>query len=376
MPADGPMQSMPSADISDASNHPLPMTLEDITPAWLTLALQSKTPGVTVRAAEIVDVVRGTCTKVRIRLDVDEAGRRAGIPERVILKGGFEAHSRHMAALHELEVRGYRDVLGHLGLPSPACYFALYRPDQLQGIVIMEDLSVRKVDFCDALRPQTFEQVAARLSLLARFHAKTWNSPELEGRWTWLTRGMPSIRDLFERDHLQPDVWSRFVKLPRGAAASVRFHDMEWARETLDRLVRLSNRLPHVVLHGDAHLGNTYIEPNGAHGFYDPCTQRDHAMRDVGYHLAAALDTADRRRWEGPLLQHYLDELARNGVEAPAFDEFLHIYKAYLALGLLIFLCNNAVFQSEAVNTANVARFSAAMIDHDTVSVLESIDKE
>ena len=353
---------------------PLPMSIEEITPAWLTAALRTRAPGVTVRGAGVVDVNNGTCTKIRLRLDMDEAGRAAGIPERVILKGGFEPHSSLKHHLHEREMRGYRDVFPVLSLPSPTCYFADYSEEQRQGVVIMEDLVERGVEFCSALRPQTFEQVARRLEILARFHAQTWDTPEFEnGRWTWVERGMRSIRDNFQRQYMRPDVWRKFVESPRGAASSVHFHDMDWACDAMDRLVVLSDRLPHVVLHGDAHLGNMYIDADGSPGFYDPMIHRDHAMRDIGYHIAGALDTADRRRWEGPLLQHYLDALRRHGVEAPGFDETLRVYGAYLALGFIIFLVNDTLFQPEAVNTANVARFSAAMIDHNSKDIIRSI---
>ena len=358
----------------DVSVHPLPMRVEDITPAWLTSAVRTQSPRATVLGARIVDINRGTCTKIRYELELDDAARVAGIPRRVILKGGFEPHSRDLYLIHEMEVRGYRDVFGGIGLPSPGCYFADFDAEQRQGIVIMEDLVVRGVDFCVATRPQSFEQVARRLEVLARFHAKTWNSPELDkGRWDWTDRGMPSIRDSYIERYFHADVWQGFVTSPRGAASSVHFHDMQWATQALDALVRLSDSLPHVVLHGDAHLGNVYIDPDGSPGFYDPMSHRDHAMRDVGYHIAGALDIADRRRWEGPLIQHYLAELRRNGVDAPSFDETMRIYAAYLALGFIIFLVNDTKFQTEAINTANAARYSAAMIDNDTVNVLNSI---
>ena len=355
--------------------HPLPMSVGEITPEWLTSALRTRAPGATVLGCEILSTINSTTTVMRLKLELDAAAKLAGIPERVVLKGGFEAHSRRLAEIHRLEVQGYRDVLPVLELPCAACYFADYRADQLQGIVIMEDLWLRKVDFCNALRPQTFDQVAGRLTAMARFHAKTWDSPEFKsGRWSWIEPGLGPLRDMWHQQYMQPEVWSKFVSSPRGAASSVRFHDLQWARDALDRLVRLSHRLPHVIVHGDAHLGNTYIDQDGGHGFYDPMIHRDHAIRDVGYHLAGALDTYDRRRWEGALLQHYLDELAGEGVKPPSFDEMLRIYGAYLALGYVIWFCNDAIFQTEQINTANVARFSAAMIDHDTLGILRTLD--
>src|SRR5262249_29423705 len=110
---------------------PLPLELDAIDRDWLTAALRTRAPGVTVDAVSVVDINRGTCTKVRLRLQMDAAGRRAGIPETVILKGGFEPHSRKMWYMHESEVRAYRDLIPELGPPSPACYFADY-DDQTQ----------------------------------------------------------------------------------------------------------------------------------------------------------------------------------------------------------------------------------------------------
>ena len=96
-------------------------------------------------------------------------------------------------------------------------------------------------------------------------------------------------------------------------------------------------------------------------------------MLEVAYHLGCALDTADRPRWEGALIQHYLRELAQAGVEAPSFDEAMRQYAVFLAFGYCIFIINDAVFQAEAVNTAYTARFSAAMLDHDTIARLKEI---
>jgi len=96
-------------------------------------------------------------------------------------------------------------------------------------------------------------------------------------------------------------------------------------------------------------------------------------MRDVGYHIVGALDTADRRRWEGALLQHYIDELRKHGVDAQPFDEMFRIYKASLAAACIIWLVNDTFFQPEAINTANAARVSAAMLELDAISVLDSL---
>lgn len=144
--------------VPDRASRPLPITLEEIDLDWLNAALRTRAPDATVRSAEILDLMRSTCAKVRIKLDTDEAGRRAGIPQTVILKGGFEPHSRELANMHEFEVRGYRDVFPAVPLPTPLWYFADYDAERRQGIVILEDLVARGVTFCSALRPQSFAE--------------------------------------------------------------------------------------------------------------------------------------------------------------------------------------------------------------------------
>lgn len=361
----------------EASARPLPLMLEQIDAEWMTRALRTRAPGVSCRAVEIVEVINGTCTKIRLRLDLDDAGKAAGILENVILKGGFEAHSREMSHVHEAEVRGYRDLYPFVDLPVPSCYFADYEEDAQQGIVVLEDLRVRDVEFCSALRPQSFEQTQARLSALARFHAQTWESRELApgGRWQGMPEAEPTLRAYMDQYLLKPEEWRRFVLSARGAATSVHFHDLQRVIASFDKLVTLSRRLPACVLHGDTHLGNLYHNADGSPGFLDSLPGRGPAMMEIAYHLAGALDIADRRRWEGPLIQHYLAELHRHGVAAPDFDDAMEYYAAFLLNGHIIFMVNESFYQPEAINTAYTARFSAAMIDHRTFEVIDDIDR-
>ncbi len=353
---------------------PLPLAIEDITAPWLTRALRLKYPGITVEGVEVADLIRGTCTKIRLRLALDEAGRRAGIPPSVILKGGFEPHSRDMCHMHAVEALAYGEVFAEIPLHSPVCHFAAFDADLRQGIVIIEDLVARGVRFCHPQVPQSFDEVARRLSALAAFHARSWDSPELlpGGRWGDTHDVIASFAPYMSQ-FFREEVWRAWVESPRGAAASVQFHDMGWMQQTLDKLVVFSRRYPKCLIHGDTHLGNLYVDPDGTPGFFDPQTHQSPAMYEVSYHLAGALDTADRRRWERPLVQHYLDELAANGVQAPDFDDAMHQYAAYLALGYCIFLVNDTEFQTEAVNTAYTARFSAAMLDNHTLEILAGL---
>lgn len=356
--------------MTSANPLPLPMTLAEITPAWLTQALRLHHPDATVRGAEVVDVNHGTCTKVRLSLELDDAARAAGIAERVILKGGFEPHSRVMHAMHEEEVHAYADVAPWSPLRMPACWFAEYNAGQKQGIVIMEDLVARGVEFLHPQRPLDPDAVERRLTRLAQHHALTWNSADFAPgrRLAWA----PHIADAsyFERV-LQPDIWRGYVNSARGAAASVCFHDLGWMKQAIAAMNAMARHLPCMLIHGDTHLGNLYVDTDGEPGFFDSLPHIAPAMYEVSYHITGALDVPVRRTHERRLVEHYRAELVRQGVDAPPLADLMHQFGCYLANGYAIFLVNASEFQPEAINTAYTARFSAAMLDHDTMGLLE-----
>jgi hypothetical protein len=352
---------------------PLPVTVEAVTAAWLTAALRQRNPGVTVNGIEVIDTVFTTCSKIRLRLDRDQAARDAGIPELLIVKGGFQEHGRVLCHMHEREVRGYRDVYPVIPLPHPACYFADYDPQAKQGIIIMEDLVAKGVEFCHATKPQTFRQVADRLSVLAGYHAATWASPELEpgGKWGDFVDFFDVMQGFFD-DKSSPENWQRFITAPRGVAASTRFHDRDWMLDAWRKVVNYGQRLPHCLLHGDIHLGNLYIDVDGTPGFLDTLASRGAGMLEVSYHISASVDVADRAAWEGALVQHYLSELARHGATPPSFEEAMEQYVIFLLYGYFIWLTTESHYQPEAVNTANTMRMNTAMLDHD---MLQAIDR-
>ncbi|MCW1428460.1 ecdysteroid 22-kinase family protein [Novosphingobium sp. JCM 18896] len=360
--------------MSAASYFPLPVTVEGVTAEWLTAALRQRTPGVTITGAEVVDTIFTTCSKIRLRLDRDAAAVAAGIPELIIVKGGFEEHARKLDHMHLREVRGYRDIYPEVPLPHPRCFFADFDPEARQGIIIMEDLVAKGVEWCHATRPQSHEQVAQRLALLAAFHAKTWDSAAIKpgGKWDDLVDFFEVMQGFFD-DKASPANWARFLGLPRGVAVAERFKDHGWMLEAWRKTVAFSKTMPHCVLHGDIHLGNLYIDTDGTPGFLDTLASTGPAMLEVSYHISASIDLADRRNWEGALVRHYLDALAANGVTPPSFDEAMHQYGVFLVYGHFIWMTTESKYQPETVNTANTARMSQAMLDHDTIGMVAAL---
>ena len=352
----------------------LPLAIEDIDAAWMTAALRTRYPEVTIRGVEVVDVRNGACTKIRLRLDRDEAAVRAGLPELMILKGGFEPHSREIPGMLQEEARAYQHVAPALGLPTPRCYFAEFDPELKQSAILMEDLVASGATFGDPRVGAGYEETAWRMEVLAAFHAQTWDTPERLAASRWGMLDDYIVKTQKHAGHfVQPEVWRGLIESPRGAAVSNRFHDAAWLVDAIDRELVLSQQGPHCVVHGDGHRGNTYVAADGSPGFYDVIAHRGPPLAEISYVLVCALDQADRPRWERALIARYLDALARHGVDPPSFDEAWFQYVAYLPRAYFVFIINGTAFQPEAINTTYTARISAAMLENDVDGVLRAI---
>jgi aminoglycoside/choline kinase family phosphotransferase len=60
-----------------------------------------------------------------------------------------------------------------------------------------------------------------------------------------------------------------YFSMPRGFSVPVALHDHRTLSEAWDHYVIAVLKGPQCLLHGDAHVGNTFTEPNGTVGFLD-----------------------------------------------------------------------------------------------------------
>lgn len=338
------------------------MRTEDICAQWITAAT-----GVPIAQAEVVDVILGTSTKIRVAL---ESG--GVLPPTVIVKGGFEDHSPSLKEMYANEIAFYRNIAPNLPIHSPRCWFAGSDPGSHQSIVIMEDLVARGVSFLHAQKPQSRQAVERRLVDLARFHAASWNDAAFHpgGRWDWVMTRFTDWSMVYVERYLVPDVWRHYCESPRGAAVSTRLHDAAWMRRAFAEFATIEATGPLCIIHGDTHLGNLYVEADGTPGFLDAQPAKASPLLEVAYHVTCALDLADRAAWEQELLAFYLNALAREGVTPPDWETAWLRYRQFIAYGYFIFLINETRFQTEAINTAYAARFGAAMLDHDVMAIV------
>ena len=349
----------------------LPLSLENVSAAWLSRALGERFPGVVVLQARQAELMAGTATKVRVLLEYNEAGRTAGLPATLIVKGGFSAHREMMSYVYELEARFYQQLAPQLEMRLPRCFYAGTDPGQ-QAIVLLEDLDVRPANFCRVQQPLNFVQAQAQLAALATLHARWWDGSALTpgGELGWLKRLDPlpeGEAGRYQRGQLHPEVYAHYMGLPRAVAVSCYFHDRDRMLLAMERLRSIDRQGPFCVLHGDAHLGNLYFDADGVAGMLDwQVVCQGPWSHDVAYLLGSALDVVDRRDWEQRLLRFYLEELRARGVAAPAFEQAWQLYCEQMVYGLYYWLVNPVEFQAEINNCAVAARFAHAVIDHGT----------
>jgi hypothetical protein len=339
----------------------IPDSLQEVlSPEWLSAALDHRFPGIRVRSVTRGHVTSRVSVNAQFRIECD-GDLPAGLPADLCVKGYFTDCSDtalQSRAAGEPEANFYRELAGGLGVRTLPCFYAEVDPVTHHGVIITEDVVARGATFLDALSPYSVDQAALSLEQFAILHGRTWASTRLSKPWldprlehTFRARGLKEIRGNFEG--------------PIGAGVPEDVRDPERLVETIRGLSPLLSAAdPCCLLHGDAHVGNIFLDAAG-----DPClldwqlVQRGPWFVDVGYHIGCAVGVGDRRQNERDLLAHYLERLKVEGGQPPPWDEAWR----RIAVGMLygFFLWAITLKVRPPVTTAMLERLGAAVADHD-----------
>ncbi len=119
----------------------LARNLSDITPQCMTTMLAYRYPGIVVNDAEKVELLSTHTTKLRLKLDLNDVGVAAGIPERVCLKSNWSEGIK-TGDICEMEARFYHVIKDAVNAPIPNVFYADWDGDGGgRGVVMMEDLA-------------------------------------------------------------------------------------------------------------------------------------------------------------------------------------------------------------------------------------------
>jgi Phosphotransferase enzyme family len=337
----------------------------------MTAAISSRHPHAIVKDATLVTKDDGTNRRARFRLAY-ESGMG---PEQVFLK----AHAPGHRILHLRngnlfnEARLFKSAVP-LDVDHPLVYRSILDYLRLDFLLVMEDILQRGADPRDATRAMSVQQVAHGLRGLARLHSHYWGfSARTQPLLRWVKSWKPSNGWKAGLGKYIP------IGLNRGAAALPHEIAQYSATDLLDlwtRYVASLTQCPMTLLHGDAHIGNTYVLPNDDVGFLDwQVTRRGEWSQDVGYFLISALAEEDRRKSEADLLDEYRKTLQVPDGQRPTAEQMWARYRATPIYGLAIWLSTLGTngWQPQQVSLTLCQRFSAAFMELDTLKALKSV---
>lgn len=342
----------------------IPDRIEDIDAAWLTAALSEWHPGVEVDQVEVVEVIQGSATKVRLRLRYSRAD---GLPERMILKAGFDDFMRALAApLYCNEATFFRVAAPALRIPLVRCFYAGVEDASGQAALLLEDLVASGATFGrmeDAASPAVVAELVDQLAVL---HATFWgrtDAPEVAALGK-AAAGQRVVLDFL----LGADNWQHCVDLGRFDSLPAAVHDRR--RVAAAVFATLDGDGPTCLIHGDAHLGNVWLDRAGSPALLDwQAAGPGRWANDVPYLVIGALATEHRRHHERDLVARYVERLAAAGVaDAPTPDEAWAEYRRHAVYGMLGLLCTPEM-QSESFCRAMGGRFAAAVDDLGALAV-------
>ncbi|KAF4419918.1 aminoglycoside phosphotransferase [Fusarium acutatum] len=326
------------------SNEPLPFTVDELTKHWFSKILNKP-----VQDVEVLETIHGTASKISIKLTFENGTGDSTI--NVCVKGGFNPDIRKsltfLYAIYRLEAELYYYLAPKLKIPLPPVFYAGTDTVNGQGIVVMADLKAEGYTFGNPLETWPVERGRMSVEQLATLHASTWGDTG---------EGIPSVSETVSiRDAivglLAPEEWDkRFAPDTRPPVPKF-MEDRERMTATFKALWESDSKMKCLV-HGDTHIGNTFISPVGEPGFLDwQVIHAASALHDVAYFIGGSLSIQDRRAHETDLLQSYLSALKHAGGSELEIED------------------------SREIVDAMVERHCAAIVDHKSIELLETQER-
>jgi hypothetical protein len=349
---------------------PLPTDATGLTPAWLTTALSARHPGVRVAAVEVLDATERTNHHLRLGLSYDV---RAGAPDTLFCKvpPRDAAHRARIGAggMGAREVHFYNEVAPALSMRVPGCSFAAAGVDG-SFLLLLEDLAARGAAISDGSWAVPGTLARAALAELAELHVRYEDPARLASVAPWAASKRAKTPDFviqtlrYVVDHCREQLSGAYVAI---ATHYIEHHDAMEAWWDAG---------PQTLIHGDAHIGNLFVDGERV-GFLDwGMAKIGTPMRDVSFFLTMGIESDDRRRDERDLIRHYLDVRRALGGSEIAFEDAWLAHRIHAAYGVIAsFLSLVPPYNTEArrMFTSNFRGRAMAAIDAlDSVGALRA----
>jgi hypothetical protein len=355
----------------------VPISGADVSNEWLTAVLCRDTPGAQVTGFSNPGGSSGSTERLALRVTYNQAGQEAGLPTELFTKAANDFRQRMLTGgadvLHG-EEHFYMGLREKTTMEAPRGYWAKADDRTWRSITVMEDIAATKgARFVGPTERLTHEQMRDLVGQLARLHGGLWQDPAVNV--------LNTLRQYIQRT-------SEMIALEKRAAVG-----MERAKEEIpaalhgqaDRIYQATvkaldigtDELPRTLLHGDAHVGQTYVTADGKMGYGD----WHHVLQggwayDFAYAVNSACEPEDRREWQRELMELYLEQLAEHGGEAPSFDDAWLAYRrqCFWPFTAWVFTIGRAWYQPEMQPVdrclAIIRRTAAAIDDLDSFEAI------
>ena len=358
--------------IATAVKQQLPLTPDEVTVEWLSDVLGQK-----VKSTEFTQkTLLATASKLHITITYDDpvAARVAGKPTYICIKGGFNPEMikqyghTGLIAIYKREAEFFSKVAPTISrMNLVRCYWA--GSDSNQGIVILDDLASPEMgmSFGEPTAAWPVSRVLAGVEQLASLHASAWGASY--DQYPWLV-------NQYDQTFITLCGMWKDMMLAEGRPP----HPADWNEQRITAVFKKlfdtrnnNTSLPHCLLHGDPHVGNTYIDKNGAPGFLDwQLIHIGSPFHDVAYFVVGAMTVSDRKAHEMDILKHYLVSLEKLGGPVLGFEEARVEYRKYILAGIGWMLTPYGMQPKERV-LAMSERYLSAIVDHQAVELIESL---
>jgi hypothetical protein len=306
-----------------------PTGIPDLTPAWLNEALAGRFPG-TIVSLEAKRIGTGqVADSVRLFLDWEPSG--AG-PRTLVAKVSAENETSRAASkltrTYEVEAGFYRDLQPTLPISTPRCYAALYDPDTIGYVILMDDAAPARQG--DQMAGCQVEEAALALDELALLHGPRWGDPAL-AKLAWLQPqplGPGMDIGMVAKGFLGQFLERYAARLsPEVRALGERFGDFVQAYRQRDA--------GPTVVHGDFRVDNLLFGRERVIVVDWQTVTMGPALADVSYFLGGSFLPELRRRNEEALVRRYHEKLRATGVDL-SWDDCWSGYRRYAFDGLFM----------------------------------------
>jgi aminoglycoside phosphotransferase (APT) family kinase protein len=296
----------------------------------------------------------------------------APVPETLFVKlQPFAPEQRdflRMVGMGVAEARVYAAVGNDLPVRVPRVWHASFDDGDGSFVMVLEDLDASGCRFPSPADDDVLDVAVSLVDELAKLHAAYWGR---DLPWLRPPAGFGDDDDSEAAalgaaivqsalDQFADEMPPAFRQL--GELYVARYRDIAGLWREGER----------TLIHGDAHIGNLFVDGRRT-GFYDwAVASRFPGMRDVAYFLCNSLPRDVRRAEEDPLLARYRAALAERGItldDRTAHDQY-RLFSVYSWISATTTAAMGSRWQPIDVGRSAMVRTTEAIADLDAVGLL------